>query len=656
MNIFGKLGWDQIATDPMALSAGLMMPIGAIAIILLLTVTKRWGWLWREWLTTVDHKKIGIMYIIGAIIMLLRGFADAVIMRAQQAVALGEGAGFLPPEHYDQIFSAHGLIMVVLMAMPFMAGLVNLAVPLQIGARDVAFPFLNALSFWFFAVAAGLAMLSLFIGAWASMGWLPYPPLAGTLYSPNVGVDYYIWVVQISGIGTTLFAVNFFVTIVKMRAPGLTWMKLPVFTWSAFITVILAMAIFPIFTATLGLLWLDRYFDFHIFTNTYGGNPMMFINLVWAWGHPEVYVLVMPAFGIYSEIAATFSRKKIFGYQMMVYALAVICFLSFIVWAHHFFTMGAGPNVNAFFGIATMIIAVPTGVKMFNWLFTMYKGRIKLAVPMYWLLGFIIVFSIGGMTGVMLSIPATDFQYHNSLFLIAHFHNTIIGGVVFAYLAGFQYWFPKFFGFRLHEGLGKASFFCWFVGFFVAFFPLYWIGLMGAQRRMSFYENPEWQPYFIVAAIGVAIIGLGVVFQVLQLLYSILKRKELAVDGDPWNGRTLEWSIPSPAPFYNFARTPIVKEFDDWWAQKQDAANGIMRPKREYLDIHMPKNTGLPLIMAIFAGIMGFALVFHMNLIAILGLIGILAVWVIRSFDNDTDYYVKAEEIEKIETELAQRG
>ncbi|MFV0430633.1 MAG: cytochrome o ubiquinol oxidase subunit I [Alphaproteobacteria bacterium] len=655
--MFGKFGLDQFATDPIALTAGFMMPVGAIAIALLLTVTKRWGWLWREWLTTVDHKKIGIMYLIGAFVMLVRGFVDAVMMRAQQAIAIGPDGGFLPPEHYDQIFTAHGFIMVFLMAMPFMAALINLAVPLQIGARDVAFPFLNALSFWLFAVAAMLMNLSLFIGAFAHMGWLPYPPLAGKIYSPNVGVDYYIWITQISGIGTTLFAVNFFTTIVKMRAPGMTWMKMPIFTWSAFISIILAMAIFPIFTGTMVLLWLDRYFDFHIFTNSYGGNPMMFINLIWAWGHPEVYVLVMPAFGIYSEIVATFCRKKLFGQKTMIYALVVICFLSFIVWAHHFFTMGAGPNVNAFFGIATMIIAVPTGVKMFNWLFTMYKGRIKMASPMYWFIGFVITFSIGGMTGVMLSIPAADFQFHNSLFLIAHFHNTILGGVVFAYLAGLVYWFPKFFGFKLHEGLGKCAFFCWLIGFFVAFMPIYYVGLLGAQRRLNYYDNPEWQIYFIIAAVGVAIIALGVVFQVLQLVVSIINRKKpgYIVDGDPWDGRTLEWSIPSPAPFYNFARTPVVKEYDDWWEEKQDKANGIERPKQEYLDIHMPKNTGLPLIMAIFAGLMGFSLIFHMNVFAIVGLIGILVVWIIRSFDNDTEYFVKAEEIERIEAEYARR-
>ena len=630
-----------------ALGGGALL---GLVLVAALTKFKLWGYLWREWFTSVDHKKIGVMYIVVALLMLLRGFADAAMMRTQQALAAGGGEGVLPPHHYDQIFTAHGVIMIFFMAMPFMTGLVNLVVPLQIGARDVAFPFLNSLSFWLFVAGVALINISLGVGEFAQTGWLAYPPLSGLEYSPGVGVDYYIWALQISGLGTLLTGINFFVTIMRMRAPGMTLMRMPIFTWTAQITNILIVAAFPILTVALALLGADRYLGTHFFTNDGGGNAMMYVNLIWIWGHPEVYILILPAFGIYSELVATYCRKKLFGYTSMVYATACIGVLSFIVWLHHFFTMGSGANVNAFFGITTMIISIPTGVKIFNWLFTMFRGRVHFTSPVLWMIGFIITFVIGGMTGVMLAIPAVDFVLHNSLFLIAHFHNVIIGGVVFGYLAGLTYWFPKAFGFKLNEKLGKASFWCWIIGFFVAFMPLYVLGFMGMTRRLNTYNHPEWGPWLIVAAVGAAIIACGIALNLLQLAYSVWKRKEnMDLSGDPWDGRTLEWATSSPPPFYNFAHLPRVDSIDQFWEDKQQG-KGWVRPAK-YEDIHMPRNTSAGFWIGAFSIVMGFALTWHIWWLALVGLVGMIGSFIARTFDNDIDYYVPAAEVERIENE-----
>jgi cytochrome o ubiquinol oxidase subunit 1 len=626
--------------------AGLM----GLVLVAAITKFKLWGYLWREWFTSVDHKKIGVMYIIVALIMLLRGFADAAMMRTQLAIAHDGNPGIFPPHHYDQIFTAHGVIMIFFMAMPFMTGLINLVVPLQIGARDVAYPFLNSLSFWLFVAGVALVNISLGVGEFAQTGWLAYPPLSGLEYSPGVGVDYYIWALQISGLGTLLTGINFFVTIMRMRAPGMTLMKMPIFTWTALVTNILIIAAFPILTVVLALLGADRYLGTHFFTNDGGGNAMMYINLIWIWGHPEVYILVLPAFGIYSEVIATFSRKKLFGYSSMVYATGCIGVLSFLVWLHHFFTMGAGANVNAFFGIMTMIISIPTGVKLFNWLFTMFRGRVHFTSPVMWTLGAMITFTIGGMTGVMMAIPAVSFVLHNSLFLIAHFHNAIIGGVVFGYLAGLTYWFPKAFGFKLNEKLGKASFWCWIIGFFVAFTPLYVLGFMGMTRRLNTYSNPEWIPWLHVAAGGAAIVALGIFFNLAQLFVSFFQRKQnLDVTGDPWDGRTLEWATSSPAPFYNFAHLPQVDSIDQFWEDKQRGKGWVKATK--YEDIHMPRNTAAGFWIGMFSIALGFGLIWHIWWMAVVGLVGMIGSFIARSFDNDIDYYVPAAEVERIENE-----
>ncbi|KVG79813.1 cytochrome o ubiquinol oxidase subunit I [Burkholderia ubonensis] len=648
--MFGKLTLSAIPFDqPIIMGAGAFMGLVVLGILAALTITGRWKWLWSEWLTSVDHKKIGVMYIIVAFIMLLRGFADAIMMRMQLALSYN-APGFLPPHHYDQIFTAHGVIMIFFMAMVFMVGLMNLIVPLQIGARDVAFPFINSLSFWMTAVSAILINISLVIGEFAQTGWLAYPPLSELQYSPGVGVDYYLWALQISGVGTLLTGVNFFVTIIKMRAPGMSLMKMPVFTWTALCTNVLIMASFPILTATLALLGLDRYLGMHFFTNEAGGNAMLYLNLIWAWGHPEVYILILPAFGIFSEVIATFAKKPLFGYKTMVYATCAIMVLSFLVWLHHFFTMGSGANVNAFFGIMTMIIAIPTGVKVFNWLFTMYRGRIEFSTPVLWTIGFMVTFTLGGMTGVMMAIPGADFVLHNSLFLIAHFHNVIIGGVLFGYLAGFNYWFPKAFGFKLNEKLGKAAFWFWQVGFYVAFVPLYVLGFMGMTRRLNHYDNPAWHPWLLVAAFGAVLIAIGIACQLLQLVVSIRNRnlpQSRDTTGDPWGGRTLEWATTSPPPAYNFATIPQVRTLDAFADMK---ARGEGQGKRAaYRDIHMPSNTSAGLFVGVFSLALGFALVWHIWWLAIAGLAGIVATLVIYSSRNNDGYYIPASTVRRIE-------
>src|SRR5713101_2725218 len=570
MSLLGKLTWSAIPFDqPIVMGASAGMILGIVFVLGWVTLKGYVPYLWREWITSVDHKRIGVMYLVLALLMLLRGFADAIMMRAQQAVAAGGAQGYLPPEHFDQIFSAHGTIMIFFMAMPLVIGLMNFAVPLQLGVRDVAFPTLNSVSFWLTASGALLINVSLVIGNFARTGWMGYPPLSELAFSPDEGVDYYLWSLQISGIGTLLTGVNFVTTILKLRAPGMTYFRMPVFCWTALAANLLIVAAFPILTATFVMLLLDRYVGMHFFTNEAGGNQMMYVNLFWAWGHPEVYILILPAFGVFSEVVATFSGKGLFSYRSMVLATLGICVLSFMVWLHHFFTMGAGADVNAFFGIMSSIIAVPTGVKVFNWLFTMFRGRVVFRTPLLFAIGFMVTFVIGGLTGVLLAVPPVDFVLHNSAFLVAHFHNVIIGGVVFGVLAGINYWFPKAFGFTLDERLGKASFWCWLVGFYLAFTPLYVLGLMGMTRRLQHIPDPSWQPLLLVAEVGAVVIFCGILCQIAQLYVSIRTREtRRELTGDPWNGRTLEWTTASPPPVYNFAVLPRVDAVDAFWVAK----------------------------------------------------------------------------------------
>ena len=651
--MFGKLTWAAVPLDqPIPLVAG-CVAFGIVGGIAVYVVLKGWApYLWREWITSVDHKHIGVMYIFLAMVMLLRGFTDAIMMRSQQALAF-RAPGYLPPEHYDQIFSAHGTLMILFVAMPFMIGLINIVVPLQLGVRDVAFPTLNSVSFWLTATGALLINLSLVIGEFARTGWLPYPPLSELDYSPGVGVDYYLWSLQISGIGTLLTGVNFVTTILKIRAPGMTYMRMPIFCWTALASSLLIVAAFPILTATLAMLLLDRYLGFHFFTNEASGNPMMFMNLIWAWGHPEVYILALPAFGVFSEVVSTLSRKPLFGYRSMVAATMAICVLAFMVWLHHFFTMGAGADVNAFFAITTMIIAVPTGVKVFNWLFTMYGGRIRYAPPMLWSIGFLVTFVIGGMTGVLLSVPPADFVLHNSLFLVAHFHNVIIGGVLFGAFAGYTFWFPKAFGFRLEEGLGRAAFWCWFLGFYLAFMPLYVLGFMGMTRRMQHYDVPEWHPWLLLAAAGAAVILAGIGLQIAQLVVSFRHREQLRdTTGDPWNGRSLEWSTSSPPPAFNFAVLPRIEEGDAYWETKQRALRQhVLAEEPAYADIKLPRNSATGFVCAFFATFLGFALIWHIWWLAAVSFLCAFATFVAFAWRDRTEYRVSADEVARIDRE-----
>lgn len=644
--MFGKLTVDALKHEPSQNGAVLMMCAAGIGIVGLLFYFKRWKWLWNEWITTVDPKKIGIMYIGVSLLMLCKGFADALMMRLQQALSVGEAHGFISASHFQEIFSAHGTTMIFFVAMGVMFGMMNLIIPLQIGARDVAFPFLNALSFWLFAAGAALSLVSLAVGKFSAAGWLAYPPLSGLEYSPNEGVDYWIWMLQISGLGSTFSGINFLVTILKMRCPGMTLMKMPIFVWSVLCSMVLVIFAFPILTATLYLLTLDRYLGMHFFTVSAGGNPMMYINLIWAWGHPEVYILMLPAFGVFSEVVPTFSEKRLFGYVSMVWALILITFLSFIVWLHHFFTMGASPNVNAFFGVMTMLIAIPTGVKIFNWLFTKFKGRVHFESPMLWFFAFVLNFSIGGMTGVLLSSPPVDYQVHNSLFLIAHFHGMVIGGVLFGFFCAFTYWFPKVTGFFLSEKLNKYAFWFWFIGFLLAFMPLYMLGFMGATRRLDHYEaSTGWNPLFILVGCGALIILCGIAVQTYGFFMSIRNRHQnLDTTGDPWNGRTLEWSTSSPPPFYNFAVIPTVDQIDPLWALKKG-----LTPKIEtrYEDIYMPENTSYGFFIGLISLVGGFAMVWHIFWLALISFAAILICLVKRLSEKDAYVCISAQQVQE---------
>jgi cytochrome o ubiquinol oxidase subunit 1 len=651
--MFGKLTWQAIPWDqPIPLLAGATVMLVLLAVIAWVIIKGHLPYLWHDWITSVDHKRIGVMYVLLALAMLLRGFIDAIMMRSQQAVAF-HAAGYLPPEHYDQIFSAHGTIMIFFAAMPLMIGLMNFVVPLQLGVRDVAFPTLNSTSFWLTATGALLVNISLVVGEFARTGWLVYPPLSELDYSPGVGVDYYLWALLISGVGTLMTGINFVTTILKIRAPGMSYMRMTMFCWTALAANLLIVAAFPILTATLGMLALDRYAGFHFFTNDAGGNMMMFINLIWAWGHPEVYILVLPAFGVFSEVISTFSGKPLFGYRSMVAATLFICLVSFMVWLHHFFTMGAGADVNTFFGISTSIIAVGTGVKVYNWMFTMYGGRIRFATPMLWSLGFVVTFVLGGMTGVLLAVPPADFQLHNSLFLVAHFHNVIIGGVLFAGFAGLTYWFPKAFGFRLHEGWGRAGFWLTLIGFYVVFVPLYAAGLLGMTRRLQHYDVALWRPWILIAGVGIVIMIGAAACQVAQLVVSIRQRDQLRdATGDPWDGRSLEWATASPPPPFNFAVLPNVHGTEPYWGIKQRAIESQqLTAEPAYEAIEVPRNSPTGFITAFFCTITGFALIWHIWWMMAVGLIAAYAVFVWFAWRDVEEYVVPAEEVARIDRE-----
>jgi cytochrome o ubiquinol oxidase subunit I len=649
--MLGKLSFSAIPYEnPIVMSAVVGASLLALVILGLITYYGKWHYLWKEWLTSLDHKRIGIMYVILALVMLLRGFSDAILMRSQQALAAGAAHGYLPPHHFDQVFGSHGTIMIIFVAMPFLVGLMNIAVPQQLGARDVAFPFMNSISLWLTTAGAMLVMVSLGVGEFTRTGWSGLAPLFEREYSPSTGVDYWLWAFQIAGAGSLMTGINFLVTILKMRAPGMTLMRMPLFVWTALTTNVLMILSFPVLTVAFFLLALDRDLGMHFFTNGLGGNMMMWNNLFWMWGHPEVYIVILPAFGIFSEVVATFSGKRLFGYKSLVYATAAIMVLSFTVWLHHFFTMGNSPAVSTFFGITTMLIAIPTGVKVFDWLFTMYRGRIRFTTPMYWTMGFLTTFVIGGMTGVLMALPPADYVVHNSLFLIAHFHNMLIPGALFGYFAGYAYWFPKAVGFRLDEKWGKRAFWCWMTGFYLAFAPLYILGFMGMPRRMEHYWNLAWQPYLVVAAGGAAVIFVGILCQGIQLVVSIRNRHaNRDSTGDPWNGRTLEWLTASPPAAYNFAAIPVVYDIDALADMKEKSVPS--RYPGPYHDILMPRNAAHGPVMGALAFLFGFAVVWYIWWLACASFLGFVLAIVIRSTDDETDYVIPAAEVKRIEDE-----
>lgn len=617
-----------------------------IAIIAGLTYFKKWGYLWREWLTTVDHKRLGIMYLLCALIMLFRGGVDAIMLRAQLAVP---DNALLDSQHYNEVFSTHGVVMIMFMAMPFIIGFMNYIVPLQIGARDVAFPRLNAISFWLFFMGAMLFNISFVVGGSPDAGWTSYFPLASNDFSTSVGTNYYMLSLQISGLGTLMTGINMITTIMKMRAPGMTLMKMPMFTWATLVANLIIITVFPVLTVALAMGTMDRLFGTNFFTTTNGGMDMMWANLFWVWGHPEVYILILPAFGLYSEIISTFSSRNLYGYKSMVASMVIISALSCLVWAHHFFTMGQGATANSFFSITTMAIAVPTGVKIFNWLFTMWKGKIRFTVPMLYSVGFIPLFTIGGVTGVMLAMSAADYQYHNTMFLVAHFHNTIIPGVVFAMLAGLTYYWPKMFGFMLNERIGKWTFWLLSIGFVLAFFPMYITGLDGQARRMYTYsEASGFGTLNMISFVGAGVMAVAFALIVYNVYYSV-RYAPRNIGEDPWDARTLEWATHTPVPEYNFAITPQVKTSEPLWDAKKH--KHVLFPGK--LDeIHMPNNSGVPFILSVIFFVWGFSFVFSIWPLVIVSTIGIFACLAYRSFEKDHGRHISVEEVTETEEKL----
>jgi len=645
--------WPTLVTgDPLIYGADASIGLVSIAIVFVLTYYKKWGWLWREWLTTVDHKKIGILYLIAALLMLFRGGVDALLMRTQLS---RPNLHFLAADHYDQIFTTHGTIMILFVAMPLIFAMFNIVVPLQIGARDVAYPYLNAISFWMFFFGALLLNISFVIGGSPDAGWVSYAPLTENQFDHGPGENFYIMALQITGIGSMATGINFIITILRMRAPGMTLMRMPLFTWSALSASIVVIYAFPALTVALGLLLIDRVAGAHFFSMDHGGNPMMYANLFWIWGHPEVYIVILPAFGVLNEVFPAFSGKRIFGYSTMVASFMAITIVSFLLWAHHFFTMGAGPGVNAFFALASMAIGIPTGVKVFNWMFTMYRGRVRMPMPMRWAVGFIPNFVVGGATGVMLAAAPGDYQYHNSYFLIAHFHQVLIGGTIYGMFAGMYFWWPKMFGFLLEERIGRLAFWLWNVGFYVTFFPQYLLGLMGMTRRIYTYPaGMGWSSLNLLSTVGAVTMGLGFLFIVWNILYSVMHRSELRdVTGDPWNARSLEWSLPSPAPHYNFAVIPTITRRDEWWEIKKYGRTEDFRPQPgEIQDIHMPNNSGRPFLFSVSFFVVGLGFVFEWYAVVILGFAGVLAIMLHRSQEVDVGHQIPADEIRHEEIAL----
>ncbi|MGZ9585498.1 cytochrome c oxidase subunit I [Paenibacillus marinisediminis] len=609
-----------------------------------------------DWLTTVDHKKIGILYLIAGALFFGIGGIEAILIRVQLWKPLND---FVSAQQFNELITMHGTTMIFLGVMPIIFALMNAIIPLQIGARDVAFPFLNSLGFWTFFFGGLLLNLSWLFGSVPDAGWTAYVPLSTTEYSPHRGVDFYTVGLQIAGIGTLLGGINFLATIINMRAPGMSYMRMPMFTWASFITSALILFAFPAITVGLILLTFDRLFGGNFFDVVNGGNPVLWQHLFWIFGHPEVYILILPAFGIISDVISTFSRKRLFGYSSMVFATILIGFLGFMVWAHHMFTVGLGPVANALFSIATMLIAVPTGIKIFNWLFTMWGGSIRFTAANMYAVSFIPTFVMGGVTGVMLASAPADFQFHDTYFVVAHFHYVIVGGLVLGLFAGLHFWWPKMFGRMLSEGLGKVTFWMFYIGFQLTFFVQHFLGLTGMPRRVFTYlPNQGFDTMNLVSTIGAIMMGIGVIMFLINVVITTMK--PATASNDPWeDGRSLEWTISSPAPEYNFKQIPLVRGYDAWWKEKMEG-NKEMSPAEPVGSIHMPSPTILPFIMSIGLFIMGFGFMFAKDsysnafvgflfnnyIISAIGALLLFGSMFLRSVIDDHGYHIEPEELE----------
>ncbi|MGG3736420.1 cytochrome c oxidase subunit I [Aeribacillus pallidus] len=602
--------------------------------------------LW-DYLTTVDHKKIAILYLVTGGLFFILGGIEALVIRIQLAVPEND---FISAGLYNEVLTMHGTTMIFLAAMPLLFAFMNAVVPLQIGARDVAFPFLNSLGFWLFFFGGLFLNLSWFLGGAPDAGWTSYASLS--LASPGHGIDFYVLGLQISGAGTLIAGINFLVTIINMRAPGMTYMRMPLFTWTTFVASALILFAFPPLTVGLFLMMFDRLFGANFFDVAAGGNTIIWEHLFWIFGHPEVYILVLPAFGIFSDIFSTFSRKRLFGYSSMVFATVLIGFLGFMVWAHHMFTTGLGPIANAIFAVATMAIAVPTGVKIFNWLLTMWGGSIKFTTPMLYAVGFIPSFVAGGVTGVMNAAAAADYQYHDSYFVVAHFHYVIIGGVVLAILAATHFYWPKMFGTMLNETLGKITFWLFFIGFHLTFFIQHFLGLMGMPRRVwTFLPGQGFETGNLVSSIGAGFMAAGVIVLLLNIVITSVKNEK--VGNDPWgDGRTIEWAIPSPPPFYNFKQTPLVRGLDTWWIEKMEGKKELT-PAEPLGDIHMPNSSILPFVMSLGLFVAAFGAMYQVDdkpwaiPVLIIGMLITLGAMFLRSVIDDHGYHIHKEDLLK---------
>ncbi|WP_407270146.1 cbb3-type cytochrome c oxidase subunit I [Radiobacillus sp. PE A8.2] len=587
-----EISYDTLYQASDVIAAWIVSIIAFFFLIYLISKHQKWGVVW-SYIRTTDHRKIGLLYLLSGVLFFFRGGMDALLIRTQ-LLAPELDFWVFQGDKYNGLFTTHGTVMIFFVAMPLLIGLMNVAVPLQIGAKDLAFPLLNSLSFWLFFSGALLFNLSFFLGSPPNAGWTAYAPLSDNSFTSSAGNDFYVFSLQISGLGTLLTAINMIVTIIRNRTPGMKLLRMPLFTWSTLVTSFLIIVAFSTLSAALFLLMFDRLFGTAFF-NADGGNPVYWQHLFWIFGHPEVYVLALPAFGIFSDVISTFSKKAVFGYRSMIFSIILIGFLGFMVWVHHMFTVGLGPLINTFFAITTMMIAIPTGIKIFNWLFTMRGGNIQFTTPMLFAVGFIPSFVIGGVTGVMLAVPAADFQFHDSYFVVGHFHYVIIGATILGIFSGIYYWYPKITGKKLDETLGKWHFWLFVIGFHFTFMPMHFAGLQGMPRRVYTYL---WEDHVFVfnavSTVGAFMMGISMLFFIWNI-YQTAKSSE-RVEADCWDGRTLEWTVASPPEENRFVPSPVVEGRDPLGRAKE--TNETMNYTSNTRAMPVSTDTVLPALIA----------------------------------------------------------